>query len=497
MLEVFRRLGSIQFDPLAIAGRTHDLVLHARVADYDPAWCDSLYERREIFEAYNKGLSFVPASEFPWFRGTWSRHGARVLAENAEVAERVLERIRAEGPLSALDFERARGTTTDWFGLPTNTVKAVLEAYSVTGVLGLARRDGNRRYYDLLERLLPADILARDVPLAEQLRHKLLSRYRAHGLLGVSGANDVFGGIGTAKPDPRIPESPGRNALREELVERGELVPVEVEGVTGKRFVLREEVAHLEAPPQPPPSVAFLPPFDALVWDRRLLGSSSPSTTSGSSSSHQPSGVGAGTCCRSSSGTASSAGSSRASTGRSRGWRSSTSGGRRGSRRAVPTGSSRRCVTRSAPTCASQAQRTWSGRRTSQRRNGSSASRPEEAAKARSRSVRSNAPPCVASTCSTGSSSSGRSPAAISSRVTPGGSHLSLISRPSPKSTSVSPEITARGPRPRARCRSPCARRTRRRRTAAGRRTSTGAPRLCSRGAARRHRGCRRRPARR
>ena len=196
MLEVFRRLGSIQFDPLAIAGRTHDLVLHARVADYDPAWCDSLYERREIFEAYNKGLSFVPASEFPWFRGTWSRHGARVIAENAEVAERVLERIRAEGPLSALDFERARGTTTDWFGLPTNTVKAVLEAYSVTGVLGLARRDGNRRYYDLLERLLPADILARDVPLAEQLRHKLLSRYRAHGLLGVSGANDVFSGIG-------------------------------------------------------------------------------------------------------------------------------------------------------------------------------------------------------------------------------------------------------------------------------------------------------------
>ena len=272
MLEVFRRLGSIQFDPLAVAGRTHDLVLHARVADYDPAWCDLLYERRKIFEAYNKGLSFVPASEFPWFRGTWSRHGARVLAENAEVAERVLERIRADGPLSALDFERERGGTTDWFGLPTNTVKAVLEAYAVTGVLGLARRDGNRRYYDLLERLLPADILARDVPLREQLRHKLLSRYRAHGLLGVGGANDVFSGIGTAKPDPRFPESPGRNALREELIEQGELVPVEVEGVTGKRFVLRGEIAHLEAPPEATPSVAFLPPFDALVWDRRLLG---------------------------------------------------------------------------------------------------------------------------------------------------------------------------------------------------------------------------------
>ena len=273
MLDVFRRLGSIQFDPLAVAGRNHDLVLHARVADYDPSWCDLLYERREIFEAYNKGLSLVPVGEFPWFRGTWSRHAARVLAENTEVAESVLERVRAEGPLSSLDFETARGATTDWFGLPTNTVRAVLEAYAVTGVLGLARRDGNRRYYDVAERLLPSEVRAREIPLGEQLRHKMLSRYRAHGLLGASPGADIFGGLGPAKPDPRYPGYPGRTALREELISSGELVPVEVENVRGKRFVLRAEVDLLERPPEPPPSVAFLPPFDPLVWDRDLLGS--------------------------------------------------------------------------------------------------------------------------------------------------------------------------------------------------------------------------------
>jgi uncharacterized protein len=273
VLEVFGKLGSIQFDPIAIAGRTHDLALHARVADYEPAWCDELYEHREIFEAYNKGLSFVPSSEYPWFRGNLSRNAPRVLAENAEVAERVLERIRVDGPLSALDFERERGATTDWFGMPTNAVRAVLEAYAVTGVLGLERRDGNRRYYDLLERLLPADLLAREVPLEEQLRYKLLSRVRAHGLLGGSAGGDIFGGLGYAKPDPRFPGYPGRHALWEQLIELGELVPVEVEGVRGKRFVLAQEVAVLEAPPDPPPSVAFLPPFDPLVWDRKLLAS--------------------------------------------------------------------------------------------------------------------------------------------------------------------------------------------------------------------------------
>jgi uncharacterized protein YcaQ len=270
-LEVFRRLGSIQFDPIAVAGRSHDLVLHARVADYEPAWCDQLYERRAIFEAYNKGLSLVPAGELAWFRPL-GRSAHETLAENADVAARVLERIRADGPLSSLDFERESGSTTDWFGAPTNTVRAVLEAYALTGTLGLARREGNRRYYDLLERLLPAEVLAPEPPPRERLRHKLLSRYRAHGLLGVSYTGDVFGGIGPAKPDPRVPESPGRNALREELVELGEIIPVTVEGV-GKRFVLREEAELLESPPEPTSSVAFLSPFDALVWDRKFLGS--------------------------------------------------------------------------------------------------------------------------------------------------------------------------------------------------------------------------------
>jgi uncharacterized protein len=268
VLEVFRKLGSIQFDPLAVAGRNHDLVLHARVAGYEPAWCDLLYERREIFETTNKALSFIPASEFPFFRLGWGRKGPRfhneALAENAEVAERVLERIRAEGPLSSLDFERETGPTKDWFGMPENAVRAVLEAYTVTGVIGLARRDGNRRYYDLLERLLPAELLANEVPEREQLRHKLLSRYRAHGLLGPGGAGDTFA---------RIANPPERNEVRNELVELGALVPVDVEGVRGKRFVLAEELALLEAPPESTPSVAFIAPFDSLLWDKPLLAS--------------------------------------------------------------------------------------------------------------------------------------------------------------------------------------------------------------------------------
>jgi uncharacterized protein YcaQ len=268
VLEVFRKLGSIQFDPIAVAGRNHDLVLHARVAGYEPAWCDELYERREIFEATNKALSFVPTSEFPWFRHVMGRKGPRfhnaALAENAGVAERVLERIRAEGPLSSGDFEPEPGATKNWFGMPENAVRSVLEGYTVTGVIGLARREGKTRYYDLLERLLPPDVVALEVPEREQLLHKLLSRYRAHGLLAAGGAGGTF---------DRIANPPERKELQKELVELRALVPVDVEGMRGKRFVVAEELALLQAPPEPAPSVAFVAPFDSLLWDTALLAS--------------------------------------------------------------------------------------------------------------------------------------------------------------------------------------------------------------------------------
>jgi uncharacterized protein YcaQ len=266
VLEVIRKLGSIQFDPIAVAGRNHDLMLHARVAGYEPAWCDALYERRRIFETTNKALSFIPASEFPWYRVNGGRKGpsfhAAALADNAEVAERVLERIRADGPLSSADFERESGRTKNWFGLPENAVRSVLEAYTVAGAIGLARRDGNVRYYDVLERLLPAELLAQEVPEREQLRHKQLSRHRAHGLLGAGGAGGTFARI--APPDVR-------RELHKELVELGALLPVEIEGLRGKRFVVAEEAALLEAPPEPQPSVAFVAPFDSLLWDTKLL----------------------------------------------------------------------------------------------------------------------------------------------------------------------------------------------------------------------------------
>jgi uncharacterized protein len=281
VMRVFERLGSIQFDPLEVAGRNHDLVLLARIAGYERDWTDALlYDDRSLFEAYNKGLSLLPTSELPWYRLTWDRalgrHEGGAFDTHAPLVEELLGRIRRDGPLSSTDVEPR--AAIDWYWRPTNQVRALLEALAEAGILGLARRDGNRRVYDLAERLFPEALLAERRLERDQRRHRLLSRYRAHGLLGRTGSAEIF--LGTTA-SAREPGATTRGELLAELLESGDLVPVAVEGVRGERLVLSEELALLDRATaeveagKPPggaiPAVAFIAPLDPLVWDRQLL----------------------------------------------------------------------------------------------------------------------------------------------------------------------------------------------------------------------------------
>ena len=273
---VFDRLGSVQFDPIDVTGRNHDLVLLSRIAGYRREMTDRLlYQERSVYETYNKGLSLVPTAELPWYRHTWDRadeeHRGGAFDEHGPLVEELLERIRSDGPMSATDVEPR--ATIDWYWRPTNKVRALLEALAEAGVLGIARRDGNRRVYDLAERLFPADLLAERRPPEEQQRHRLLSRYRAHGLLGTGGQAELW--FGTTR---RATE---RSVRRAELVESGALIDVAVEGLRGPRYLPSDAMATLDAADRevragaPPggsePGVAFLAPLDPIVWDRALL----------------------------------------------------------------------------------------------------------------------------------------------------------------------------------------------------------------------------------
>ncbi|MEO7332904.1 MAG: crosslink repair DNA glycosylase YcaQ family protein [Gemmatimonadales bacterium] len=270
VLRVMGRLGSLQFDPLEIAGRNHDLVLLSRIKGYRRIWTEHW-----LYETYNKMLSIVPVAELPWHRLTWDReradHEAKTFDTHAPLVEELVTRIRDHGPLLARDVGPREAI--EWYWRPTNQVRAILEALAEAGILGISRREGNLRVYDLVERLFPAEILTTRIPEMEQRRHRLLSRYRGNGLLGSTGEYTLWYSTGRTAGE--------RGQLLAELVDRGELVPFSVEGFKRDRFVLAEELPLLDqareevAAGNPPggiePGVAFLAPLDSFCWDRDLL----------------------------------------------------------------------------------------------------------------------------------------------------------------------------------------------------------------------------------
>jgi uncharacterized protein YcaQ len=274
VLDVVERLGLLQFDPLEVPGaRNHDLVLHARIAGYRREWCERwLYgPDRRLIEIYNKSLNLLPIGEVPHYRVSWDRNAPAmdtgILAEQAPVAQAILRRLKTEGPLSTAAFSE-HGHAVDWWWAPTRASRAVMEALFVAGRIGISRREGNRRHYDLIERLVPRDLLKRRESEEDGMTHRLLSRFRATGLTMPAGGtqSEVMYSAGSSKDRVR---------RTERLVDEGHLLPVEVEGLPRTRYVMAAEEPMLEAAADPAsiadPAVSFIAPLDPLLWDRRLV----------------------------------------------------------------------------------------------------------------------------------------------------------------------------------------------------------------------------------
>ena len=272
VLQVVDRLGLLQFDPLEVPGaRNHDLTLHARIDGYRREWTEQwLYgDDRRLFEIYNKSLNIVPLRELPFHRVSWGRHAeayeAGILREHADVVHSMLQRIAQEGPLSTAAFAE-HAHAVDWWWAPTRLSRAVLEALFVVGRVGVARREGNRRYYDLIERLVPDQVMKESETHEEGVLHRLMSRFKAVGLTSPGAPAELMGNTG---------KSLERRALTDVLVNRGDLLPVNVEGVKETRYIPADDQPALDAArlpsSTPDPGVAFIAPLDPLMWDRRLL----------------------------------------------------------------------------------------------------------------------------------------------------------------------------------------------------------------------------------
>ena len=264
------RLGAVQIDSVNVLARAHYLPGFTRLGPYAPEALDRLshYAPRRLFEYWGHEASLLPVRLHPQLRWRMARAAddawggmRRIARERPELVARVLEEVRARGPVtaSALAAEEPPRRTGPWWDW--SDVKRAIEFLFWSGQVTSARRRGFERLYDLPERVLPAAVISAPTPPVEDAQRELVrTAARACGIAAERDLRDYF----------RLPLADARARVAE-LVEAGELVPVTVEGWREPAYL------HAEARmPRRAAAAALVGPFDPLVWERsrveRLFG---------------------------------------------------------------------------------------------------------------------------------------------------------------------------------------------------------------------------------
>ena len=263
-------MGLLQIDAVNVVARSHLLVLRARMGGTHDAVL-ALLERaayargaadRELTEYWSHEASFVQVSDWPLYRwhmrrGEQGEMWSGFARFGREEPRRITEALRwldGNGPASSAELDAALGwgpgVRGPW-GTRSNA-KMALAWLFWCGHVGVAERVGFTRRYDMIERVLPDDVLAHEIDEPDAHR-ALLSQ--AASCLGIGTADDLI-------DYHRLPKRIARTRIRE-LVEEGTLIEAAVDGWDRPAYL----PAELKRGRKQSRSV-LLSPFDPLVWYR-------------------------------------------------------------------------------------------------------------------------------------------------------------------------------------------------------------------------------------
>jgi uncharacterized protein YcaQ len=234
--------------------------MFARLGDHRRDLIPMMTKGGDVFEYWAHEASHVPVGLQPLLRwrmddaregrGTW-KGVAAIRHEQPALVRSVLDQVRERGPITTSMIEGGGDRSEGMWGWSPG--KRALEYLFWSGDI-TARRGANfERWYDLPERMLPAEVIEAPTPSPIEAKKELLVLgARSHGVGTARDLADYF--------RLNIPES---RPLLDELVEEGRLIPAEVAGWKDKAYL------HPAARrPNNPKGRALLSPFDSLVWER-------------------------------------------------------------------------------------------------------------------------------------------------------------------------------------------------------------------------------------
>jgi len=256
-LKVVEQLGYIQIDTISVVERAHHHTLWSRLPRYSQDDLFFLQKQRQIFEYWSHAAAYLPIRDFRYSLprkqaiASGERHW---YASDAKLNQKVLDRVRAEGPLQAKDFESdVKRDVNKWGG--GRPSKRALEQLFMQGELMIAERKGFQKVYDLTERVLPAGIDVSTPTEEQHIDHLIRSYLSANGLGSAPQIAYLLKGM-RAKVENRCRQLCEDNALDE----------IQVNGLN--YYVLPDFDKKIPVRPSTK-TIKILSPFDNLLIQRK------------------------------------------------------------------------------------------------------------------------------------------------------------------------------------------------------------------------------------
>lgn len=268
VVQIIRDLGFVQLDTLRNVTRAHHHIIWSRNQNYrEPLLNKLLADERAIFEHFTHDAAVLPIEFYPMWTRQFRRLRQRVGREafyrsplNQQEMAAIKERIEREGPLSTHSFDSTVEGPKEMWARPPH--KRALDHMWYVGELATSHRDKFTKFYDLAERVIPAEHRTNDVADTAQL--DWLCR-EALGRLGFGSPGDIqrFWAAASAQEVKGWVEA---NA--------SQLAQVELETADRNRITvlapgdIETRIAGMKAPTT---RLRILNPFDPVIRDRNRL----------------------------------------------------------------------------------------------------------------------------------------------------------------------------------------------------------------------------------
>ena len=271
--KLMRRLGSVQYDPLNVAGRNPDLVFQSRVKDFTAELLEELlYKERYLLDGWDKEMSIYPSAERPCFTRIRRAEAEDVRnymeyrgqGDVLKHLPQVMEELRKRGPLGSREMQMGSLGKGNW--RHSQVSGAALGYLYTSGEVGIHSKKNAIKTYAPIENLLPGKILNESDPFPSDDDFFEWYFLRRIGSLGAYWLRSGPGWLGHYLSNPDL-----RKKTLKTLEEKKLIVPLEVPEINETFYIRRKDLPVLNEKNRYDGAARFLAPLDNMLWDRLLV----------------------------------------------------------------------------------------------------------------------------------------------------------------------------------------------------------------------------------